>query len=75
MMNNQPPLGADEQRLSQAIAQATAAALQDIDALSSADVGVARAVVSGLEAKVKEQLRRVRDLLGDLKHAAEEQET
>lgn len=70
-----PPLAAEEQRLSNAIAQITAATFEDVRALAALDVRAGHSVLQGAEAKVQEQLRRLRSLLSSLQYAAEEQET
>ncbi|WIA13039.1 hypothetical protein OEZ85_006647 [Tetradesmus obliquus] len=78
MMNGgiaMPPLGADEQRISNAISQIMAAASQDIQQLSVLDVSTPHSAVQALEAKVQDQFRRLRSILQDLQYAAEEQET
>lgn len=78
MMNGgmaMPPMGADEQRISNAISQIMAAASQDIQQLSCLDVSTPFSAVQALEAKVQEQFRQLRSKLLDLKYAAEEQET
>jgi hypothetical protein len=78
MMNGgmaMPPLGADEQRISNAISQIMAAASQDIQQLACLDVSTPHSAVQALEARVQDQFRRLRSMLQDLQYAAEEQET
>lgn len=71
----QPPLGAEEQALSNELGQLIQHTLQEATKLAAFDVTAPAGNVRALEQQLQQHLKRIRSLLADLKFAAEEQET
>lgn len=75
MQQQLPPLGAEEQHLSNQIAQLITQTLQVAGSLSSFEVTAPAENARLLEQQLLLLLKQIRSLLNDLKYAAEEQET
>ena len=70
----QPPLGAAEQHLCNQLSELTQQVLHGADSLSRVEA-TARSTAKALEEQLAQQLRRLKSLLADLRHAVNEQET
>lgn len=75
MLQNHIPLAAEEQALSQSISQLAANVQRDIQSLAGLDVAVQGGAVQGLTVRIQDQFRALKSCIGDLQHAANEQET
>jgi hypothetical protein len=71
----QAPLPAEEQQLSNELGKLIAQTLQDAHKLSTYDASAPAGNVRAMEQQLQQQLKRIRSLLADLQFAAEEQET